>query len=251
MNVLRSFTRANDPSIFPHVGWLVLLLQLALLFSAVATPQLSTTLSGSNARLDWDSVPGVFYLVQSRDSLATGNWNDMATVLAEDNTTGWTDPDALLNARFYRLVLTNGEPTLFEFPPAPPPGAPMNADSDGGFVPPGTASFEGTAASVHQFSGEFVHSATDLRVPGRGLDFIWARKYRSRLGPNTAQGNGWDFSYNIFARRAGSHVEVHDGNTRRDVFLLQTNGTFALDGFFREGTISNNAFTLLFADKST
>ncbi len=53
-------------------------------------------------------------------------------------------------------------------------------------------------SSVYLFSGEFFHTAVDLRIPGRGIDFVWSRKYRSRIGPSTRAGNGWDHSYNIF-----------------------------------------------------
>jgi RHS repeat-associated protein len=54
-----------------------------------------------------------------------------------------------------------------------------------------------TPSGVYLFSGEFYHRAVDMRIPGRGLDFVWARKYRSRLGPNDGLGAGWDFAYNI------------------------------------------------------
>jgi hypothetical protein len=43
---------------------------------------------------------------------------------------------------------------------------------------------------VYLFNGELFEQAVDLRIKGRGLDFVWARKYRSRTGPDTVQGNG-------------------------------------------------------------
>jgi YD repeat-containing protein len=88
-----------------------------------------------------------------------------------------------------------------------------------------------------------------LRIKGRGLDFVWARKYRSRAGVDTAQGHGWDFGYNLYIQQPDPQkVEVHDGNTRSDVFLQQLDGTFALDEFFREGVFSNGFFVLEFPD---
>ncbi|MFC1718620.1 DUF6531 domain-containing protein, partial [Candidatus Poribacteria bacterium] len=90
---------------------------------------------------------------------------------------------------------------------------------------------EGIGDPIYGFSGEYYKSATDLRIPGRGLDFIWARKYRSRIGPDTRQGNGWDFSYNIRIERDGDDLILFDGNTRRDRFILQPDGTWAADGF--------------------
>ena len=57
---------------------------------------------------------------------------------------------------------------------------------------------EATPARVlYLFSGEFHLEAEDMRIKGRGLDFVWARKYRSRLGPTTELGNGWDYSYDL------------------------------------------------------
>ena len=226
----------------------------ALRSVGLATTQLEAGLSGPNASLVWNSVPGNTYHVQSRDSLTAGSWITNATVIAEGNMASWTEPASLASARFYRLLMPNGEQTLYEFPPELPPALPAFTDR----TPLGESEIwwfslapKGDRGDLNGFSGEFTLSSVDLHIPGRGLDFIWARKYRSRLGPDTAQGNGWDFSYDIFVRRVGSQMEVHDGNSRRDIFLLHSNGTYVCDGFFREGSISNNAFTLTFADTGT
>ncbi len=47
---------------------------------------------------------------------------------------------------------------------------------------------------------------------------VFARKYRSRVGPTTAMGNGSDFSYNIYIEQAGADIVVHDGWSRSDVY---------------------------------
>ena len=85
------------------------------------------------------------------------------------------------------------------------------------------------------FSGEFYLEATDLVIAGRGFDFAWARKYRSREGRLTTMGQGWDFSYNqsVSAGAAGSLV-VADGNSRRDTYVSGVNGCYTATGFFRE-----------------
>lgn len=85
---------------------------------------------------------------------------------------------------------------------------------------------------VYLFSGEWYHETTDLRIPGRGMDFIWARKYRSRIGPDTAQGNGWDYSYNVSLSREGTSLLLRNGDTRADVFTPQPDGTWGRDEFF-------------------
>lgn len=107
----------------------------------------------------------------------------------------------------------------------------------------------GVANSIYFFNGEFHHSAVDLRIRGRGLDFIWARKYRSRHGPSTALGHGWDFSYNIYLEAAGPDRVLHDGNARADVYALQTNGKWGRDEYFRELQENpDSTYSLIFSD---
>lgn len=99
-----------------------------------------------------------------------------------------------------------------------------------------------TGHPIYLFSGEFFLEENDLRIPGRGHDFVWKRKYRSKVGPNSVQGNGWDFDYNIFLERTGrslSNLVLSDGNTRKDIYYAQGDGTWAANGFFQ--TISFNS----------
>jgi phage tail-like protein len=91
-------------------------------------------------------------------------------------------------------------------------------------------------------------NAVDMVIPGRGLDFVWARTYRSRTGATTAMGNGWDFSCNVSVQKLGGDILIHGGQGRDDALHPQTNGTYLADGFFRLGTLSNNVFRLTFAD---
>ena len=89
------------------------------------------------------------------------------------------------------------------------------------------------SSGVYLHSGEFTTTAVDLRIPGRGMDFVWARKYRSRIGPATVQGNGWDFSYNIRLEADGPDRIVNDGNTRADRYTPDGTDTWSADVFFR------------------
>lgn len=91
-----------------------------------------------------------------------------------------------------------------------------------------------TPEPVYLFSGEFHEPVVDLRIRGRGPDFVWARKYRSKIGPNTAQGNGWDYSYNIRIEQVGHDLTLFDGNTRQDTYRLQPDGSWVATGFFRK-----------------
>ncbi len=101
---------------------------------------------------------------------------------------------------------------------------------------------------LKMFSGEMQISAVDMVIPGRGLDFVLGRTYRSRTGATTAQGNGWDFSYNLSIQPLGGDILFHGGNGRDDVLRFQTNGTYSADGLFLEGSISNNVFRIRLAD---
>ena len=106
--------------------------------------------------------------------------------------------------------------------------------------------------NVYLFSGEVYETAVDLRIKGRGLDFVWARKYRSRIGRDTEQGNGWDYSYNIRLEQAGSHLRLYGGNNRADVYRLQPNGTWTRHEFFRVlNKDPGNTYTLTFPNRLT
>ncbi|HVS19205.1 MAG TPA: DUF6531 domain-containing protein, partial [Planctomycetota bacterium] len=139
-----------------------------------------------------------------------------------------------------------GLPQLPEAPPAHAPAEPCGGCSDGcGGGPRGIP-------NVYLHSGEFHLQQRDLVIPGRGLDFVWARTYRSRIGPDTGQGNGWDFSYNLSIEPQGSAIRLHDGGGRSDIYLPQTDGSYAAEEFFRSGSFNpDGTFTLLFADQGT
>jgi YD repeat-containing protein len=103
---------------------------------------------------------------------------------------------------------------------------------------------------VYLFSGEFYLDVEDLKIPGRGKDFVWARKYRSKIGPSTGMGNQWDYSYNIFIEREGDGLLLADGNSRRDRYPVRPSGSFARAEFFREFVeVSPNTFHLVFSDR--
>lgn len=105
---------------------------------------------------------------------------------------------------------------------------------------------------VYLFSGEFYEPVVDLRIRGRGIDFIWARKYRSKIGPDTPIGNGWDFSYNIWIESNGQDTILHNGDTRADRLFLQSDGTWSRRGHFHELSQKPDlSYTLTFANRDT
>lgn len=52
------------------------------------------------------------------------------------------------------------------------------------------------AGYVYLHNGEAVYSATDLEIPGRGLNWRFARKYRSGILYDGPLGHNWEFNYN-------------------------------------------------------
>ena len=104
---------------------------------------------------------------------------------------------------------------------------------------------------VYLFSGEFYDSFIDLKIKGRGMDFIWARRYRSQHGPNTAIGNGWDFSYNIFLVKDGRGIRVCNGEGRQDLYRPRPDGTYGFNGFFQTLAQNNDSdnFSITFPSR--
>jgi YD repeat-containing protein len=107
----------------------------------------------------------------------------------------------------------------------------------------------GSSSGVMPFSGEVQQCDVDMVIPGRSLDFIWARTYRSRTHHTaTLLGNGWSLSYDVSVEQGSSGITVNDGTGRRDVYSPGTNGVYTCPEFFREGTLTGGVFRLTFAD---
>lgn len=107
----------------------------------------------------------------------------------------------------------------------------------------------GSGLRLQPSSGEVQDCDVDLAVPGRGLDFVWARSYHSRIGRFGTATNGWTFSYDVrCAQNSVGGMDVYDGTGRKDTFTPGTNGVYSCPEIFREGTLSNNTFTLTYAD---
>jgi RHS repeat-associated protein len=105
---------------------------------------------------------------------------------------------------------------------------------------------------VYLFSGEYYETNIDMTIPGRGLDFVWSRKYRSKLGTTTTMGNNWDSAYNSTVATCGPNMIVSDGNSRQDHYLPQPDGTWVAPELFR--VLEQNpdtSLTLTFPDLTT
>ncbi|MHC4976635.1 MAG: DUF6531 domain-containing protein, partial [Planctomycetota bacterium] len=126
------------------------------------------------------------------------------------------------------------EPPTMHLPPAAPYGQhEMPWWNEDKYSSLGTNSHE---VSVYDFSGESVVHAVDMRVRGRGMDFVLTRKYRSRQEAESTIGaaSNWDFSYNVWVEQSGPDLILHDGNTRSDVYAFDPGtGTWSREGHFR------------------
>ncbi len=95
---------------------------------------------------------------------------------------------------------------------------------------------------VSPATGEVQGEEIDLYIPGRGLDFVWMRTYRSRTGPSSAQGARWDYSYNVsLTPQPDGTVLLRSGNGRADTFYPNgTNGWFRDEFFLHIGDVDRD-----------
>lgn len=120
----------------------------------------------------------------------------------------------------------------------------------------------GQTDPVNLFCGEFVWEEEDLRIPGRGFDFVWTRTYRSRTrdwsglggtaGNIAGLGPNWDHPYNLRLKPVGTSLWLCDGTGRIDSYTVQPDGAWSKAEFFR--TITQNSdgtYTLHHPDQRT
>lgn len=83
------------------------------------------------------------------------------------------------------------------------------------------------ADPVILYSGDLLQVMTDLKIPGRGIDFEFTRTYRSRLNFDGPLGFGWDHNYNKrLVTMDGGNVRRFDGNARYDDYKRDANGVY-------------------------
>lgn len=80
-------------------------------------------------------------------------------------------------------------------------------------------------------SGEVALRRVDLRIPGRGLDWEFARRYRSRIQYNGVLGHNWTHNYDaklvVHAGAQGGHIFLLDGNGRMEFYRKVTTNVYA------------------------
>jgi RHS repeat-associated protein len=108
--------------------------------------------------------------------------------------------------------------------PSDAPGGITQADLD---VPIFANKDTGNEVGLH--NGMFSYRVTDLKIPGRGIDFEFTRRYDSKRNEQVIQyapgalGWGWDHSYNIYLTgdpyNPQNGILLHNGNGRTDEYL--------------------------------
>lgn len=92
----------------------------------------------------------------------------------------------------------------------------------------------GTANPVIIGTGEKTLTEVDLRIPGRGMDFVWQRSYRSRYDYDGPIGHNWEHNHNqrITITDTGD-ARSSNGEARVDYYMSNGDDTFTSPpGFF-------------------
>ncbi len=103
-------------------------------------------------------------------------------------------------------------------------------------------------------TGEFVLTETDLRIPGRGFDFVMQRTYRSQYRLNGPMGQNWDFNYNqrlILPGSANDDLRVvrRKGFGRIDAYVRNDDGSFTSPAGFYDQLHKNEDGTFTIRDR--
>ncbi|MEE8111328.1 MAG: DUF6531 domain-containing protein, partial [Acidobacteriota bacterium] len=85
--------------------------------------------------------------------------------------------------------------------------------------------------TVYLFSGELHLNPVDLRIPGRGMDFVFQRTYRSLIKFNGVLGFNWNHSYN-------ERLEYYINPSNNRISIKWFNSDNRLDEFFYNQSIN-------------
>ncbi len=109
-------------------------------------------------------------------------------------------------------------------------------------------SMQSQSLPVGLYNGEATLRVTDLRVPGRGFDFVWERTYTSRSDFSGHLGHNWHLSFNRRVQASNGAATIVDGRGREDAYAQGSGGNFISPlGFFdalrqnANGTFSQRA----------
>jgi RHS repeat-associated protein len=112
------------------------------------------------------------------------------------------------------------------------PGNPSGGSGTGD-SPPDKAKTE--SDPVNTANGNYIYDREDLRVPGRGVDFVFSRAYNSADNTPSPLGNGWSHSFNIYLLDTGtSNPVVHYSDGKVLEYETGSSGNYVprIPGFY-------------------
>lgn len=102
-------------------------------------------------------------------------------------------------------------------------------------------------------AGQAAVGSVDLSIPGRGLDWNFARSYRSDIVLGGPLGYAWDFNYNRRLQQMPSgNMLLADGSGRADIYRRNLDGSYTAPAGYYSRLVKNvnNTFTERYSDGS-
>ncbi len=100
-------------------------------------------------------------------------------------------------------------------------------------------------------TGELIIEETDLRIPGRGIDFAFTRTYRSRFNFDGPIGHNWDHNYNerLILTELNGDILRQTGGGRSDRYRNIGNGRYRAPAGYYDEINSNPDGTYTLRDR--
>jgi RHS repeat-associated protein len=144
---------------------------------------------------------------------------------------------------------------LVDSPQPEPANNPSTGNGEASFSAPGLLDVP-AASGVYLHSGEFFTAETDLRLPGRGFDFVFTRKYEAQGIYSGPLGWNWDHAYNRrLLELPSGDILYFNGLGRRERYVAVKYGD-AVSGYTSPaGALTelkkrmDGTFTLIFPDR--
>lgn len=144
--------------------------------------------------------------------------------------TEYEDPDGCTHSNEFEVEYLNGSPSQVCVggqcvQPANaqrPPHFPLMTSSQ----PQGDS--KPSSDPISTFTGEFEVQVTDMRIPGRGIDFVWTRSHSSSTYYNHSEfGTAWSCRYFMqLSELSNGDINYEDGAGRIDLYTDNGNGTW-------------------------
>ena len=136
-----------------------------------------------------------------------------------------------------------------------PANNPSTGNGETSFSGPGLLDVP-AVSSVYLHSGEFFTAETDLRIPGRGFDFAFSRKYEAQSIFSGPLGWNWDHAYNRrLLELPNGDILYFNGMGRRERYVAVKYGDVVSGYTSPAGALSelkkrmDGTFTLVFPDR--